>query len=87
MRSPYRSAKRLVVFVVGATVVLVGVILLVLPGPGLVVIFLGLTLLATEFVWARLWLQRLREKGVDAGRRARGWWSRRKNTDKPTDEN
>lgn len=74
----YRSAKRVVVFVLGTTVLLFGLLLLVLPGPGLLVIFLGLTLLATEFVWARLWLRRLRVSTRRAGRKARArWWRRR----------
>jgi tellurite resistance protein TerC len=74
----YRAAKRIVVFVLGATVLLFGLLLLVLPGPGLLVIFLGLTLLATEFVWARLWLRRLRVSTRRAGRKARAhWWRRR----------
>ena len=60
LNASYRGARRIVVFVLGGTLLLVGVLLLVLPGPGLLVIFLGLTLLATEFVWARLWLRRLR---------------------------
>ena len=76
LRVSYRAAKRLAVFVVGTTVVLFGVVLLVLPGPGWLFIFLGLTLLASEFVWARTWLVRLREKAKEAGERARGWWRR-----------
>ncbi|NOT31036.1 MAG: hypothetical protein HOP15_11360 [Planctomycetes bacterium] len=75
----YRGAKRIVVFVLGSTVLLFGLLLLVLPGPGLLVIFLGLTLLASEFVWARLWLRRLRVSTRRAGRKARAWsgWRRR----------
>jgi len=41
------------VTIAGVSVVLVGVALLVLPGPGLVTIAAGLTILATEFVWAQ----------------------------------
>ena len=67
----YRGAKRVIVFVVGGTVLVCGLVLLVLPGPGLVVIFLGLTLLASEFVWARHWLRRLRVSSKRTGRKAR----------------
>jgi len=77
----YRGAKRLVVLVVGCTMVLIGVLLLVLPGPGLLVIFLGLTLLASEFVWARRWLTHLREKSRSAGNRAVSWWRKRPSKD------
>jgi putative transmembrane protein PGPGW len=80
LRVSYRGAKRIVVFVVGGTVCLVGLLLLVLPGPGTLVLLLGLSLLATEFVWARVWLRRLRVSSRRAVRRARGWrwWSRRR---------
>ena len=56
-----RQAKRLIVMVVGTTVLLIGVALLVLPGPAFVVIPLGLAILATEFAWARRLLQRIRD--------------------------
>jgi Putative transmembrane protein (PGPGW) len=45
--------RRVTVGLVGGGLVAAGVALLVLPGPGLVVIGLGLGLLATEFAWAR----------------------------------
>jgi tellurite resistance protein TerC len=45
--------KKLIVAIIGATVVLIGVAMLVLPGPGVVVIAGGLAILATEFIWAR----------------------------------
>ena len=51
------------VAVVGGTVLLVGVAMIVLPGPAFIVIPLGLTILATEFVWARWLLSRIKEKG------------------------
>ena len=41
--------------------VLVGVVMLVTPGPGLVVIPVGLAILSVEFAWARLWLRKVRE--------------------------
>ena len=47
--------------VVGATVVLLGIVMIVTPGPALVVIPVGLAILAIEFTWARRWLKRLRE--------------------------
>jgi len=53
--------RRALVGVIGGTVVIVGVALLVLPGPGLVTIALGLAILATEFVWAQVLLKRARE--------------------------
>ena len=50
------------VFVIGATVVLVGVIMLVTPGPAFIVIPTGLAILSIEFAWARHWLRKIRER-------------------------
>ena len=52
--------RRVIIGVIGGTVLLIGVALMVLPGPAFVVIPLGLAILATEFVWARRWLQKAR---------------------------
>jgi uncharacterized protein (TIGR02611 family) len=52
--------KRVIVCVVGATVLLIGVALLVLPGPAFIVIPVGLAILATEYAWARRWLRKAR---------------------------
>ncbi len=53
-----KQAKRLITVVMGFTVVLVGIIMLVTPGPGIVAILLGLAMLGTEFVWARKLMKR-----------------------------
>jgi uncharacterized protein (TIGR02611 family) len=55
-----RTARRVVVAVVGSTVLVCGLALLVLPGPAVVVIPVGLGILAVEFEWARRWLRRAR---------------------------
>ena len=55
-----RAARRVIVGVVGATVIVVGVALLVLPGPAFVVLPIGLGILAIEFEWARRWMRRVR---------------------------
>lgn len=52
----WRHMRRIIVFVVGSTVVLIGILMIIGPGPAVVVIPLGLAILATEFVWARRWL-------------------------------
>lgn len=57
----YKVAKRIIVGVVGATVVFLGLIMLVTPGPALVVIPVGLAILSIEFTWARMWLRKLRQ--------------------------
>ncbi|HEY1269026.1 MAG TPA: PGPGW domain-containing protein [Candidatus Binatia bacterium] len=57
-----KQAKRLVVAVVGFTVLLAGAAMVVLPGPAFIVIPLGLAILGTEFVWARNLLKKVKEK-------------------------
>lgn len=52
--------RRVVVAVIGFTVLLIGVAMVVLPGPAVLVIPLGLAILATEFVWARRLLDKAR---------------------------
>lgn len=59
-----RHAKRAVIFVIGGTVLLVGIAMIVLPGPAVVVIPAGLAILATEFVWARNLLQKVKDKAM-----------------------
>jgi hypothetical protein len=61
--------RKLIVGVIGSTVVLFGLALVVLPGPAVVVVPLGLAILATEFAWAR----RLVRRGGVAWRNARRW--------------
>jgi tellurite resistance protein TerC len=57
----YKTARRIAVLAVGSTVLLLGVIMLVTPGPGLIVIPIGLAILGLEFAWARIWLRKVRE--------------------------
>ncbi|MDX1610064.1 MAG: PGPGW domain-containing protein [Halofilum sp. (in: g-proteobacteria)] len=64
VRSTLRQVWRLAVLVVGLTVALIGLIMFVTPGPGLVVLPLGLAILAIEFVWARRLLHQVRERAA-----------------------
>lgn len=57
----YKAARRIAIAIVGATVVLLGIVMIVTPGPALIVIPVGLAILAIEFAWARRWLKHLRE--------------------------
>jgi tellurite resistance protein TerC len=56
----WKRARPTVVLVAGSTLLLVGAVLLVLPGPGLLLVALGLAVLGTEFLWARRFLDRAR---------------------------
>ncbi len=61
-----RMLRRFAVTVVGAAVLAGGVALMVLPGPGLLVVVVGLAVLATEYVWARRLLKRARQGAWEA---------------------
>ncbi len=67
------------VFVVGLAVVVAGVIMLPLPGPGWLVIFGGMAIWATEFVWAQLVLRWTKRKVSEATQRALDPKVRRRN--------
>ncbi|MFJ8602139.1 TIGR02611 family protein [Streptomyces shenzhenensis] len=67
------------VFVVGLAVVVTGIIMLPLPGPGWVVIFGGMAIWATEFVWAQLVLRWTKRKVTEAAQRALDPAVRRRN--------
>lgn len=58
----YRVAKRIAIGMVGGSVLVVGVLMIVLPGPAFVVIPVGLGILSLEFAWARSWLRKIRQK-------------------------
>ena len=73
----YRTARRIVIAIIGTTVVLLGVAMLVLPGPGWAAIFLGLAVLATEYVWAQRLLNKAKEKATQAKDLALGRKNRR----------
>jgi tellurite resistance protein TerC len=53
--------RRIGIALAGGTVLLVGIVMIVLPGPAILVIPAGLAILAVEFVWARKVLQKVRE--------------------------
>ena len=59
-----KQAKRLIKVVMGFTVLLLGLIMLVTPGPGIVTIILGLAILGTEFVWAKKLMKRFEKEAV-----------------------
>lgn len=67
----YRFARRIVIGVIGATVLLAGVVMLVTPGPAFIVIPIGLGILGLEFAWARRWLAHVRERITEQGSRIR----------------
>ncbi|HEV8682837.1 MAG TPA: PGPGW domain-containing protein [Actinomycetota bacterium] len=65
-----RSGKRIAVTVVGFVVLGAGLVMMVTPGPGIVVILVGLAILATEWAWAERALDRAKQTGSGALRMA-----------------
>lgn len=53
MEALYNGARRVAVVVAGSILLLAGIALLVLPGPGIPLIFAGLAVLGTQLPWAR----------------------------------
>lgn len=60
-KGTYKLAKRIAITAVGVSIVGIGIVMIVAPGPALILIPVGLAILGLEFAWARLWLKRLRE--------------------------
>ncbi len=57
-----KQGKRLIVAVIGLTILGIGIAMIVLPGPAILVIPLGLSILATEFVWAKRFLEKMKDR-------------------------
>lgn len=83
-QTTYKVARRIIIAVVGATVVLMGVAMLVLPGPAFIVIPTGLAILGLEFAWARRWLTMIKERTQGAWANHR-YFRRDKNRNKEID--
>jgi uncharacterized protein (TIGR02611 family) len=65
---PYRMAKRIAIGIVGGSVLVVGICMIVLPGPAFIVIPVGLGILGIEFAWARIWLKKAKAKAQEVAR-------------------
>ena len=64
----YKVAKRVAIGIVGGTVLAIGVVMMVTPGPGIPAILAGLGILAIEFAWARIWLKKIKAKAQSVTR-------------------
>jgi Putative transmembrane protein (PGPGW) len=67
LNSAVIHARRLIILVVGVTILAAGLAMIVLPGPAVAVIPLGLAVLGTEFIWARRLLRRVKAAVVRHG--------------------
>jgi len=72
----YKAVRRLIIFIVGISVIIVGIVMFIplVPGPGFIVIPIGLAILATEFVWAKMMLKKLKEKSADGAQTIKDWF-------------
>ena len=61
-QKPYKLVRKIVIAAVGTSLLLIGAAMVFLPGPAIVVIPAGLAILATEFVWVKTLLRKLKEK-------------------------
>jgi len=74
----FAGLKRIVILLIGASVVVIGIIMIFTPGPAIVVIPAGLAILATEFLWARRLLNYFQNKLVYYGKETRDYLRRKK---------
>ena len=71
-RHPVTGAlTKIVVTLVGLTVLVAGLVMMVTPGPGIVAIILGLAILALEWAWAERWMHAMKARAQSAADRAR----------------
>jgi hypothetical protein len=68
LRFLVRSSKRVAVSIVGAALLVGGLVMLVLPGPGLLLIAAGFAVLGTEYAWAAIAFERTKSAAATAGR-------------------
>ena len=62
-----KKIKKIFIAIIGFTILIIGISMILLPGPAIIVIPIGLAILATEFVWAKLLLRKLRKKILPTG--------------------
>jgi tellurite resistance protein TerC len=57
-----KQIKKLIVAVIGFTILAIGIVMIIFPGPAFIVIPIGLSILATEFVWARKAMDKVKDR-------------------------
>ena len=66
-----RSGRRIAVTLIGVGLLLAGLAMLVMPGPGILVVIAGLAVLGTEYAWARRALREAKQRAEGAAKRVR----------------
>ena len=67
-----RNGKRIAVTIAGFVLLIAGLAMLVLPGPGILIVIAGLAILATEYVWAQRALNFAKQKAEQAKNKVLG---------------
>jgi hypothetical protein len=67
-----RPVKKILILIIGGTILLIGIVMMIAPGPAFIVIPLGLAVLAIEFAFARRWLKQLKKTALAAKDRIQG---------------
>lgn len=62
MKKTLKHLRKVLIAITGFTILIVGIVLIALPGPAVIVIPAGLAVLATEFVWADNLLKKIKSK-------------------------
>lgn len=70
-----------IVATIGGTLLVLGVIFLVLPGPGLPLVIAGLAILASEFAWAQYMLNQIKERSQAVAQKTKDRLRRKKQSD------
>jgi len=73
----YIGFRRLIVTLVGVSVIIIGIIMIVTPGPAIIVIPAGIAILATEFIWARLLLKKVKQKLLYFSKESKAFFKRK----------
>lgn len=60
MQLDIKQLKKVITLIIGFTILLIGLALLFLPGPGILILFLGLLILTTEFIWAKRLMKKVK---------------------------
>jgi tellurite resistance protein TerC len=74
----YVGFRRIIITLLGVSVLIIGFIFIVTPGPAIIVIPAGLAILASEFVWARLLLKKMKHKFVHYSKETKAYFDRNK---------
>ena len=57
-----KQIKKILIGIIGSTILLIGIAMIALPGPAFIVIPIGLSILATEFLWAKKLIDKFKNK-------------------------